>query len=109
MRASPVRLRSDGLDIQVRLTPRAATDTIDGLMEAADGRIYIKVRVRSVPEGGRANTALERLVSTWLGVPVRDVALASGSTSRIKTVRIAGDPAETAKRLQGLIGCLADP
>jgi uncharacterized protein YggU (UPF0235/DUF167 family) len=102
--AACFRLRTDGLDLFVRLTPKASVDAIDGLKSAADGAVYLAVRVRAVPEKGAANTALERLLAKCLGVPRTSVHVAAGSTSRLKTVRLAGDGAMLAETLEGVIG-----
>jgi uncharacterized protein YggU (UPF0235/DUF167 family) len=97
--SSPFRLRDDGIDLFVRLTPKSATDAIDGIEATPDGRSHLKARVRAVPEKGAANAALERLVAKTLGVPASTVSVAGGQTARLKTVRIAGDPAQLAGRL----------
>ncbi|TIS86142.1 MAG: DUF167 domain-containing protein, partial [Mesorhizobium sp.] len=65
--ASPFRPRDDGIDLFVRLTPKAAVDRIEGIETAADGRSHLKARVRAVPENGAANTALERMMAKALG------------------------------------------
>lgn len=91
--AEPFRLREDGIDLFVRLTPKASADALEGTGTTADGSRHIKARVRAVPEKGAANAALEKLLAKALRVPVSSVTVASGSTSRLKTVRITGDPA----------------
>lgn len=96
------RLRPDGVDLFVRLTPRSASDALDGVEAAADGRRHIKARVRAVPEKGAANGALEKLVAKALAVPLSSVTVVAGSTARLKTLRVTGDPAELALRLSGL-------
>jgi len=95
----PFRERADGIDLFVRLTPRSSRDGIDGFGEAGDGSFHLIARVRAVPEKGAANHALERLVAEWLGVPRSRVAVVAGGTSRLKTVRIAGDAALLAGRV----------
>ena len=57
----PFRPRNDGVDLFVRLTPKAAMDRLEGIEISADGRSHLKARVRAVPENGAANQALERL------------------------------------------------
>lgn len=96
------RLRADGIDLFVRLTPKAASDALDGVETAADGRCHLKARVRAVPEKGAANSALEKLVAKALGVPGSSVAVVAGGTARLKTLRISGDPVELARRVSGL-------
>ena len=82
-----------------RLTPKSSRDAVDGLVDTADGLAF-QARVRALPEDGAANMALERLVAEWLGVPKRSVSLASGGKSRLKSLRIEGDPAALDRLLQ---------
>lgn len=88
----PCRPRDDGLDLYVRLTPKSSKDELGGVEASADGKIYLKARVRAVPEKGAANTALEKLVAKSLGVPATTVQVVAGGTARLKTVRISGEP-----------------
>lgn len=76
----------------VRLTPRAASDAIDGVKTLSDGKAVIAARVRAVPEKGAANKALEKLIAGQLGVSGSSARVISGQTARIKTVSVAGDP-----------------
>jgi uncharacterized protein YggU (UPF0235/DUF167 family) len=101
--AACYRTRPDGLDIFVRLTPKSSTDAIEGVQTAADGAVYLAVRVRAVPEKGAANAALEKLLADWLDVPKRAVSVVAGSTSRLKTVRLTGDTAEIVKSVETAI------
>jgi uncharacterized protein YggU (UPF0235/DUF167 family) len=75
-----------------RLTPKASNDAVDGLIETIDGTAF-SARVRALPVDGGANKALEDLVARWLGVSKRSVSLVSGGKSRLKSLRIDGDPA----------------
>ena len=100
----PFRTRSDGIDVFVRLTPKSSRDDIDGIGEAADGSSHLTARVRAVPEKGAANLALERLLAGRLGVPRGSVAVIAGGASRLKTVRIAGDAALLAGRIDEAAG-----
>ncbi|TGP48270.1 DUF167 domain-containing protein [bacterium M00.F.Ca.ET.230.01.1.1] len=100
--SSPFRLRKNGIDLFVRLTPKAALDRIDGVETAADGRSHLKARVRAVPENGAANTALERLMAKALGVPVSGVSVVAGGSSRLKTLRVMGEPAALVKSVEAL-------
>ena len=83
---SVTRAAKNGLLLHIRLTPRAARDGIDGLKDG-----HLQVRVRAVPEDGRANKALVELVAREIGVPKSTVSVASGQTHRLKTLLISGD------------------
>jgi uncharacterized protein YggU (UPF0235/DUF167 family) len=91
---------ADGVAIAVRLTPRGGRDTIDGVETLADGRAVLKARVRAIPSEGAANAALSRLLAKALGVPSGRVEITGGATSRIKRVKIVGDPAALGAALE---------
>jgi uncharacterized protein len=97
------RRSANGIDLFFRLTPRAARNAICGQKVGADGKTYLVAHVRAVPEKGAANVALEKLVAGWLGVPPSTVSLVAGSTSRMKTVFVAGDPDDLTGRLSTLL------
>ena len=86
-----------GIMLPVRLTPKSGRDEIVGV-EAFGGEAVLKARVRALPEDGRANDALERLIAHWLKVPPSSVTVAQGGKSRMKQVVVEGD-ADTLARL----------
>ena len=92
----------DGVTIAVRLTPRSSKDALEGVERLSDGRDVVKARVRAVPEDGKANDALLKLLAKTLGAPRSAVDLAGGATSRLKTIRISGDGPALAKVLERL-------
>jgi len=93
----------------VRLTPKAAKDAIDGCIEdpatigAVNQNAILLARVRAVPEKGKANAALEKLVAKWLGLPKSALKVSAGSKSRIKTLELDGDHNDLATRLTARI------
>lgn len=56
----------------------------------ADGKPYLKARVRAAPENNEANRALEALIAKAFGVAKGKVAVTRGATARIKTLEIDG-------------------
>ena len=86
------RLAAGGAELRVRAQPGASRDAIEGLGEDAAGQLFLKVRVRAVPEKGKANAAIEQLLAKALGLPKSAVSVEKGETQRIKTVRISADP-----------------
>ena len=94
----------DGVELFVRLTPRAARDEIGGVEASADGRSHLAVRVRAVPDKGKANAALEKLVAEALSLPRSSVEIHAGATQRLKTLRLTGDPEQITGRLHLLVG-----
>ena len=93
------RLARNGVDLFVRLTPRASKDEIGSVETTADGREHLTARVRALPDKGKANDALERLIAEWLRVPRSTVSVSAGATQRLKTLRVSGDPQTLAERI----------
>jgi uncharacterized protein len=88
--------------LQIRLTPKSSADEVVGV-EAVAGGIAIKARVRAVPDKGKANDAVVKLIAGWLGAPQSRVSLASGGKSRIKQVFVEGEPEALRNRLLALL------
>jgi hypothetical protein len=101
-----LRRVSEGVMLSVRLTPKSARDEIVGV-ESFGGEAVLKARVRAVPEGGRANEALERLVARWLKVPPSFVSVAQGGKSRLKQMLIEGDPDTLIRLIEARLAELA--
>ncbi len=79
----------------VLLSPRATRDEVGSL---SDG--VVRVRVTRPALDGEANRALIRVLAAALDLPPSALALASGSRSRHKRVRVAGlDLAAVTERL----------
>lgn len=81
----------DGVRVAVRLTPKASRDGVQGFAEEAGGGAVLKCSVTAVPENGKANTALIRLLSKAWKVPKTSMEIVAGATDRRKTVLIRGD------------------
>jgi uncharacterized protein (TIGR00251 family) len=87
----PWRAAKGGVTLTVRASPKASRDGIDGIADTPQGPA-VQVRVRAVPDEGKANAAVAAAVAKWLGVPGSSVRVARGHKSRIKTLEIDGDP-----------------
>lgn len=98
----PWRAVKGGVSVDVRLTPRSGHDRVDGLSALSDGRQVLAARVRAVPEKGAANAALEVLMARTLGLPKSAVSLETGSTARIKTLHVSGEPEALMAALEAL-------
>lgn len=71
--------------LDVRVTPRAARNTLQGRYGDA-----LKVRLQAPPVEGRANQALIEFFSELLDIPRRQITLLAGAGSRHKRLAIAG-------------------
>ncbi len=83
--APPEDLSQTDVRFAVRLTPRAALDRVDGVLDGV-----LKARVTAPAVEGAANNALVRLLSDELGVSRRDVRIVAGASSREKLVVVDG-------------------
>lgn len=72
----------------LRLTPNARHDDIHGVYEHADGKNYLQVSVRAVPENGKANKAAIAYLAKKLSIVKSDLKLKSGSKSRFKCIEV---------------------
>lgn len=88
-----------GVRLRVRLTPNASREEFGSLIETPDGLAFA-ARVTAVPEEGRANDALRKLIAKKLGVAKSNVELIAGPKSRVKTLAVKGDPAALARTLR---------
>lgn len=91
--------RGDGVVFHVRLTPKGGRDAVEGWALAADGGRHLKVRVRAVPEQGKANAALLALLAKELGLAKSALAITGGEKARLKTVSATGDTSALAAQL----------
>ena len=87
--------RDDGVDVRVRVVPRASRQRIAGTLGDR-----IKVQIHAAPVEGEANRALVTLLAGVAGLPSSAASVVAGSTNRSKTVRLmCADPALVLLRL----------
>lgn len=81
----------DGVRLHLRLTPKASRDAIQGFADEADGGAVLKCSVTTVPEDGKANAALIKMLAKAWKVPRSSIDVVSGATDRRKTLLIRGE------------------
>lgn len=99
----PFRPAADGIELAVRLTPKAARAGLAGVRTDDAGHAYLAVRVTAPAEGGKANNALIKLLAKTLGTAARDITLTAGAKDRRKRLRIHGDPETLQARLTAVL------
>lgn len=70
-----------------------------GAAPEADGSVVLKAQVTTVPEDGKANAALLKLLSKAWKIPKSDMDIVLGATDRRKVILISGDSEVLRKRL----------
>lgn len=96
----PWRVVAGGVLLDVRVTPKSGRDAIEGVEALSSGQAVLKLRVRALPTDGEANDAVIALVAKSLKLPKSNLSLERGGTSRVKTIRIAGDAAVITSALE---------
>lgn len=76
--------QSRRLVLRLRVAPKSPKTGWAGVME--DGTL--KLRLRAVPEDGKANEELIRFLAAEFGVSRQQVELVTGAASRMKQVRL---------------------
>ena len=96
---TPFKPVADGVRVAIRLTPKASRNAIAGIAETGQGEAVLKVMVTAVPEAGKANEALIKLLAKEWGIAKSSISLVAGATDRNKIVHVAGDAADLMARL----------
>ena len=98
--ASPFAAAGGGVLVRVRLTPKASANRVMGVQSGADGAAVLKVQVTAVPEAGKANAALVKLLSKAWRLPKSAISVQAGATDRNKILRVEGEPAALIEHLK---------
>ncbi|WP_454020131.1 DUF167 domain-containing protein [Azospirillum sp. Marseille-Q6669] len=101
--AAPFEAVADGVRLALRVTPKASRNAIAGLAATASGGTALKVTVTAVPENGKANEAVVKLLAKAWKLPKTSLTVVAGATDRNKIVHVAGDPADLMRRLTALV------
>lgn len=71
--------------IQIKVVPNASRNKIEGWQEK-----ILRVRIKAVPDKGKANEALIAFLSKELGVAKSRLSIVSGQTARLKRMAVEG-------------------
>lgn len=69
--------------VKVKVFPKSGKSCVDGLRNG-----LLIVRLKSIPEKGKANTELRKILSQHYSVPPNDISIVRGKTSSTKLVKI---------------------
>lgn len=79
------RVTPRGIEFRVYVQPRASKNEVTGPYGE-----YLRIRVTTPPAQGKANEACRRLLSDLFKVPISQVRILRGHSSRNKSVEIEG-------------------
>ncbi len=72
----------------VKVKPNASSNEIAGVLEDADGQTWLKLKVTTVPEKGKANKDVIALLARKLKLPKSVFQIIAGETDRSKKVLV---------------------
>lgn len=72
-----------GVRVYAKVTPRSAKNEVTKISEGE-----YKIRVTAVPEKGKANEAVIKLLADYLSVPKSSLNIIGGKSARIKLIEI---------------------
>ena len=84
---------ASGVTVTLRVQPRAKRSTL------VHGPDNLRVAVNAPPIDGRANDAVIVLLAETWRLPKSAFSIVKGTTSRSKTIAIAGEPTAIARRI----------
>lgn len=93
-RPALIRKTAAGVEIDVRVIPRARKTELGGVRDDA-----VVVRLAAAPVDGAANEALVDYFAALLRLPRRAVRIVSGERGRRKRLALAGVTAEAVRQL----------
>lgn len=74
--------------LRIKVLPKSPKNEVVEILEDADGEKTIKIRIKAIPEKGKANAELIKFLSKELGVPRDKISIISGKTEQLKLVKI---------------------
>jgi uncharacterized protein (TIGR00251 family) len=77
-----------GTLVRIKLTPNASASKIEDLFEDEKGITWLKAKVTSTPEDGKANKALIQLLSKSWKIPKTKFSFIQGEFDRYKVLCI---------------------
>jgi uncharacterized protein (TIGR00251 family) len=82
------RQTNGGIEIRVRVIPNAKQEGIMGVELRDDGNEYLKIKTRAIPEDGKANDSIIKILAKALKTSKSNITLLGGATNRTKTFLI---------------------
>lgn len=74
--------------LRIKVIPKSAKNEVTEIMTDDSGEETIKIRIKAVPEKGRANAELIKFLSRELDVNKDKISIISGAGSQLKLIRI---------------------
>jgi uncharacterized protein (TIGR00251 family) len=89
-----IRETKEGIILNVRVIPRSSKSGLAGFHGNA-----LKIKITSPPVEGKANEECIRFFADLFDIPIRNIAITGGATSRNKRISITGIKKSTAESI----------
>lgn len=99
MATTPFEPTGNGVRVRIKVEPRSAANRIRNVVVDENHVARLQVSVTAVPEDGRANKAVAKLLGKAWKVPPSAIEVVSGAADRRKTLLVRGEPAALIDRL----------
>lgn len=76
--------------LRIKVIPKSSKNEIIEVMQDKEHGATIKIRIKAVPEKGKANLELIKFLSKTYNVPKENISIVGGKTEQIKLIRIDG-------------------
>lgn len=86
----PHQETNNTLKIHLKVIPNSAKNEFCDIILDEFGRKILQIRIKAVPENGKANKELIKFLAKEWKVRTSDIELVSGETARYKTVVVRG-------------------
>lgn len=88
----------DGVRFMIKVQPKSSRREIVGIQGN-----YLKIKVFSPPTQGKANKECVEVIASWLRTKPSRVIIEQGKSSRIKKIKVQGDPENLINQFKNLI------
>lgn len=83
----PVKLPKQDY-LRIKVVPKSSKNEIAEIFTDEEGEQTIKIKIKAVPEKGKANAALIKFLSKETGISKSDITILNGHTSALKLIKI---------------------
>lgn len=74
--------------LRIKVIPKSSKNEIVEIMQDSEGEETIKIRIKAVPEKGKANKELIKFISKELAIPSENISILSGKNDQLKLIKV---------------------
>jgi len=74
--------------LRIKVVPKSSKNEVSEIFEDEEGEKTIKIKIKAVPEKGKANAELIKFLSKETGIKKHQITILNGHTSALKLIKI---------------------